>query len=382
VGARAADAGAADAHFGTFAYTFVSAPPSTLPRRPALQCHATEEKDMLRNVFTQPLLRRARTLLLAGTMLALPLAGSAATYVSVAIAPPALPVYLQPAIPGPGYLWTPGYWAWGADGYYWVPGTWVLPPTVGLLWTPGWWGWRDNFYVWNPGYWGPRVGFYGGINYGYGYFGSGYAGGYWRNNAFYYNRAVNHVDVNIVHNTYNTVVNTAPATRISYNGGARGVRMEPNGEEREFMHEHHYEPTQLQLQHEHGAASQREFLASQNHGRPTIAATPQPGVFDHQGAVAARGTPQFRDQRIQNNERIHEHAGAPVMHDRAPTSGGPQKMAVQGGPQHQAAVVQGAPQHQATVVQGGPQPRMHAEGGGGHTNNAAHKEAENKGEHR
>jgi hypothetical protein len=334
---------------------------------------------MLREAGTKFLLRRARTLLLAGTMLALPLFASAATYVSVAIAPPALPVYLQPAIPGPGYLWTPGYWAWGADGYYWVPGTWVLPPTVGLLWTPGWWGWRNNFYVWNSGYWGPRVGFYGGINYGYGYLGTGYAGGYWRNGAFYYNRAVNHVDVNIVHNTYNTVVNNPPVTRVSYNGGARGVRMEPNIEERAAMNEHHVEATEMQMQHEHGAASHREFLASENHGRPVIAATPQPGAFDHPGAVAARGTPQFKEQRIQGGERMHERAMTPGGHDKAPPQGG-QKMTVQGAPQHQAMAVQGAPQHQAVAAQ--PQPHMRAEGGGGHPNNAAHKEAEGKGEHR
>jgi len=34
---------------------------------------------------------------------------------STTFAPPALPVYEQPDIPGPGYLWTPGYWAWSSD---------------------------------------------------------------------------------------------------------------------------------------------------------------------------------------------------------------------------------------------------------------------------
>ena len=43
--------------------------------------------------------------------------------VSINIAPPVLPVYVQPACPGIGYIWTPGYWAWGSDDYYWVPGT-------------------------------------------------------------------------------------------------------------------------------------------------------------------------------------------------------------------------------------------------------------------
>ncbi|MGA7402218.1 MAG: YXWGXW repeat-containing protein, partial [Candidatus Sulfotelmatobacter sp.] len=54
--------------------------------------------------------------------------------ISVRIGPPALPVYEQPLCPGPGYLWTPGYWAWSDDdGYYWVPGTWVEAPEPGLL---------------------------------------------------------------------------------------------------------------------------------------------------------------------------------------------------------------------------------------------------------
>src|SRR5262245_28054027 len=108
-----------------------------------------------------------------------PAAPRAAVAVSVAIAPPALPVYAHPPIPGPGYMWAPGYWAWGLYGYYWVPGSWVLPPAVGLLWTPPYWGWRPGGLVFHAGYWGPTVGFYGGINYGFGYFGVGFAGGYW-----------------------------------------------------------------------------------------------------------------------------------------------------------------------------------------------------------
>src|SRR5271170_1723352 len=111
--------------------------------------------------------------------------------VSAQVAPPALPIYEQPPMPAAGYLWSPGYWAWGPAGYYWVPGTWVLAPAPGMLWTPGYWGWLGGAFLWHGGYWGPHIGFYGGVNYGFGYGGIGYAGGFWRGGAFQYNRAVN-----------------------------------------------------------------------------------------------------------------------------------------------------------------------------------------------
>src|SRR6202007_1231013 len=105
-----------------------------------------------------------RSLLLAIAMLFESTAAFARVSVSVTIAPPELPVYAQPLCPGEGYIWTPGYWAYGPEGYYWVPGVWVQPPMVGVLWTPGYWGFVGGVYRWNAGYWGPHVGFYGGVN--------------------------------------------------------------------------------------------------------------------------------------------------------------------------------------------------------------------------
>jgi hypothetical protein len=95
-----------------------------------------------------------------------------AQIVSITIAPPPLVVYEQPPCPEDGYFWIPGYWAYGDDDYYWVPGVWVAAPEPGFLWTPGYWGFAGGGYVWHTGYWGPRIGFYGGINYGFGYYGS------------------------------------------------------------------------------------------------------------------------------------------------------------------------------------------------------------------
>ncbi len=211
--------------------------------------------------------------------------------VSVRIGPPPLPVYEQPLCPGDGFIWIPGYWAWGPDGFFWVPGTWVIAPRVGLLWTPGYWGWGEGVYVWHPGYWGPHVGFYGGINYGFGYTGVGYAGGYWRGGAFVYNRAVTNVNVTVVHNTYNQTVvnNNVTVNRVSYNGGSGGVAARPTPTELAAVREQHIAPTTEQTQHEHASGSNRTLLASANHGQPPVAATAKPGVFSGRDVVSARG---------------------------------------------------------------------------------------------
>jgi hypothetical protein len=214
-------------------------------------------------------------------------AASAQVIISVAVAPPALPVYVQPPIPEPGYIWTPGYWAHGADGYFWVPGTWVRPPTVGVLWTPGYWGWREGVYVWNAGYWGPRIGYYGGINYGYGYGGVGYAGGYWRGGVLTYNQTVNNFGNVAITNTYSkTVINNT--TVVSYNGGTGGITAKPTAQELAATKDPHTPATAAQTSHQTTASSNRALLASVNKGKPSVAATSKPGQFTGQGVVAAK----------------------------------------------------------------------------------------------
>jgi WXXGXW repeat (2 copies) len=198
--------------------------------------------------------------------------------VSIRVGPPVLPVYTQPICPAPGYLWVPGYWAYGPDGYYWVPGAWVEPPTVGLLWTPGYWAFTGSFYRWNAGYWGPQVGFYGGINYGFGYTGFGYSGGYWRGNDFYYNRAVTNVNVNVVHNTYNTSVRTNN-NHVSFNGGRGGVNARPTATQEQAARDRHLAATGAQQHLESTARANRNQFASVNHGRPAVTATAKPAAF-------------------------------------------------------------------------------------------------------
>jgi WXXGXW repeat (2 copies)/SPOR domain len=203
-----------------------------------------------------------------------------AVSVSISVAPPVLPVYEQPLCPGPGYIWTPGYWAYGDVGYYWVPGTWVLPPAVGLLWTPGYWGYDGGVYVWHAGYWGLHVGYYGGINYGFGYFGTGFEGGYWKDGAFFYNTAVARVDTAVITNTYNKqAVGTVTVNHVSFNGPG-GITVKPTSQEVAWSRKRHTQPTATQAKHQRAASANRALYTAVNHGTPTIAATAKPGVFN------------------------------------------------------------------------------------------------------
>src|SRR5882724_697468 len=233
----------------------------------------------------------ARAALAGLALAALPMASFAFVSVGISVnfAPPALPVYVQPPCPAVGYIWTPGYWAFDDGDYYWVPGTWVLAPSPGFLWTPGYWGWGDGAYLWHAGYWGPHVGFYGGVNYGYGYGGVGFEGGYWRHGAFYYNRSVSNLGGVHVTNVYNkTVVNNITVNRVSFNGGEGGLRARPSPHERAAEHERHVDFTPVQRNHEHMAFSNHDLRASVNGGKPRIAATERPGVFSGRGVIEAR----------------------------------------------------------------------------------------------
>jgi hypothetical protein len=223
--------------------------------------------------------RFIRSLLFAVGTLFLSTGSFAQVGVSVQIAPPELLTYEQPICPGDSYIWTPGYWAW--DGaYYWVPGTWVLAPEPGFLWTPGYWGWGGAGFIFNEGYWGPSVGFYGGIDYGFGYFGHGYEGGRWQNGHFFYNTAVNRVDGRAIHNVYNEGVNER-ANRVSYNGGNGGINERATSQEEAAARGRHVGPVANQTQHAWAAHNDPQQRVSANRAAPGIAATARPNTAAH-----------------------------------------------------------------------------------------------------
>jgi hypothetical protein len=232
---------------------------------------------------------------------------------SITIAPPALPVYEQPICPADGYLWTPGYWGYGDDGYYWVPGDWIQAPEAGYLWTPGYWGWGGNAYAFHEGYWGQTVGFYGGINYGFGYGGNGYEGGRWDNGHFAYNTSVNRVDTTIIHNTYNTrVVETN--THVSFNGGTGGVEVRATAQQEAAGRERHIAPVAAQTSHVQEARSNPELRASANHGKPPAAGVARSESVNERAATSekepAAREPVAKETAAPSNVRSEEKPAA------------------------------------------------------------------------
>ena len=261
-------------------------------------------------------MRFLRTLLFALFVLCASAMSVAQIGVMITVAPPPLPIYEQPICPGDGYLWTPGYWAWGDDfdDYYWVPGTWVLAPEVGFLWTPPYWGWGDDRFLFHEGYWGPQIGFYGGIDYGFGYFGVGFEGGRWDNGHFFYNRAVLNVNITEIHNVYETRVSHTTVNHVSFNGGNGGVEARPTGAEEAAARERHIGPVAAQTQHMQQAHSSPEQRASENRGKPSVAATPRPGELRGSGVVGAReagGSYTPRENRAGSEARAGNNGARP-----------------------------------------------------------------------
>ena len=92
-----------------------------------------------------------------------------------------------------------------------------------------------------------HVGYYGGMNYGFGYMGIGFVGGEWHGHDFAYNTAVVNVNRTVIRNTYvnKTIINNVTMinnNRVAYTGGPGGIRHDPTSQERVAMREPHAAP--------------------------------------------------------------------------------------------------------------------------------------------
>ena len=259
-------------------------------------------------------LRSARWLLLALVVSLISISSHAQISISVGFAPPPLPVYEQPPCPEPGLMWTPGYWAWDADqgSYYWIPGAWVPAPRPGLLWTPGYWGWERGRFFFHQGYWAPHVGYYGGVNYGFGYGGFGFAGGEWRGDRFHYNTYVMHVDRRYIHETFEDRDRVERGfvernNHVAFSGGPGGIHHDPRPEERFAEREQHMDRSPFQRSHEERAHSDRDSFANRNGGHP---AHP---FADRPLGPESRPMPMNDRSRSSHDDRITPSRQQPAM---------------------------------------------------------------------
>ena len=305
------------------------------------------------------MLRSVRLMLVALALCVIPASSYAGVFISVGFAPPVLPVYEQPICPEPGLMWTPGYWAYGDDGYYWVPGAWVPAPYEGALWTPGYWGWGGGLYAWHPGYWGMHVGYYGGVNYGFGYMGIGFAGGEWRGNQFAYNTAVMRVNQTVITNVYvnTTIVNTNTIVNnnhVAYSGGPGGVQHAPAPQELVAAHDQHVAPTTYQVQHVTAAKANKSLYVKNNGGHPAVLAEAKPLPAEKHAPPAGFKLPPAKPQTAAAPAASSHPAPAAKAHPAPATPAHPAPAAQP----HQAAQPHPAPAaHPTPAERPAPAPR-------------------------
>ena len=100
------------------------------------------------------------------------------------------------------------------------------------------------------------------MNYGNGYVGRGYYGGYWNHDQFNYNRRVTNVNNTIIHNTYITnVTNVTNYNRVSYSGGRGGVNLPPSPAELAALRQPRVAELRVQQQIKVAASTNRAQFA-------------------------------------------------------------------------------------------------------------------------
>jgi hypothetical protein len=200
--------------------------------------------------------------------------------------PPDLFDYDQPFAPGPYFLWIPGYWSHNRLGFFWVPGLWTRAPFIGALWTPPYWNFSGGAYRFHSGYWGAHIGYYGGVNYGFGYIGAGFFGGYWRGKEFFYNAAVTRVPA-----TISTVYRHTPiyhggvSVRTSYNGGPSGLQARPLRSEIAAAHEPRLPEMRSQVMLRRQFSHMSVVASNRNQGHPVTAAIAPRTAINHAGIM-------------------------------------------------------------------------------------------------
>jgi hypothetical protein len=77
--------------------------------------------------------------LACGAILSACAPGYSSGFVGVGYGPPPPRYGVIGVAPGPGYVWTDGYWDWRGGRWEWAPGRWQRPPRARARWAPGYW---------------------------------------------------------------------------------------------------------------------------------------------------------------------------------------------------------------------------------------------------
>jgi hypothetical protein len=178
--------------------------------------------------------------------------------------------------------------------------------------------------LWHAGYWGPTVGFYGGVNYGFGYPGHGFYGGSWRGNHYFYNTNVTNVNRSVIHNVYNTRV-VSITNRTSYNGGPHGISSRPTGAEAGAAREHHVAMTAGQTRHQEQARAERTHFTPVNNRVAGDRTAENRAAAERRNeganrAAAERRTEANRTAPAHRNEANHNEANRAAGERRAETN--------------------------------------------------------------
>jgi len=127
-----------------------------------------------------------------------------------------------------------------------------------------------------------------------------------------------------VTNVYNRTV-VVNNVHTSFNGPG-GIVARPTAQEEAYGREPHTAALASQTQHERAASQNRQLFASENHGRPAIAATARPGEFSGRNVERASAAgesyrePKMSPQEARNNTAGNRAAGNRDEGDRGQMS--------------------------------------------------------------
>jgi hypothetical protein len=91
----------------------------------------------------------AATAVLFGTILT----ACGGGYVVAAYGPPPPRYGVVGYAPGPGYVWTEGFWNLSGSSWVWVGGRWMRPPHPHAVWVGPEWRREGRGYHYYKGYW-------------------------------------------------------------------------------------------------------------------------------------------------------------------------------------------------------------------------------------